>query len=69
MDVWRPCDTVETLAAWAVALERRDGPSRPAASRARPCRSSGAGHAREAIVRGAYVLRDAAGGARKRARC
>jgi transketolase len=27
MDVWRPCDTVESAAAWAAAIERRDGPS------------------------------------------
>ena len=27
MDVWRPCDTVETAVAWTCALERRDGPS------------------------------------------
>jgi len=27
MDVWRPCDTVETAVAWAAAVERRDGPS------------------------------------------
>ena len=27
MDVWRPCDTVETLAAWAAAIERDDGPT------------------------------------------
>src|SRR5574338_1414398 len=27
MDVWRPCDTVETAVAWANAIERRDGPS------------------------------------------
>jgi len=27
MDVWRPCDAVETLAAWIAALERRDGPT------------------------------------------
>jgi len=27
MDVWRPCDTVETLIAWAAAIERRDGPT------------------------------------------
>ena len=27
LDVWRPCDTVETVAAWASAIERRDGPS------------------------------------------
>lgn len=27
MHVWRPADTVETVAAWASAIERRDGPS------------------------------------------
>ena len=27
MDVWRPCDTVETAVAWIGAVERRDGPS------------------------------------------
>jgi transketolase len=27
MDVWRPCDTVETAVAWASALRRRDGPT------------------------------------------
>jgi transketolase len=27
MDVWRPCDTVETAIAWAAALEKGNGPS------------------------------------------
>jgi transketolase len=27
MNVWRPCDTVETAVAWRDALERRDGPT------------------------------------------
>ena len=27
LDVWRPCDTLETLAAWAFAIERRTGPT------------------------------------------
>jgi transketolase len=27
MDVWRPCDTKESLVAWAAAIERRDGPT------------------------------------------
>jgi transketolase len=27
MDVWRPCDTVETVVAWASAVERKTGPS------------------------------------------
>ncbi|MBI3140453.1 MAG: transketolase [Rhodocyclales bacterium] len=27
MDVWRPCDTVETMVAWTQAVEKRTGPS------------------------------------------
>jgi transketolase len=27
MDVWRPCDTKESLVAWAAAIERRNGPT------------------------------------------
>jgi len=27
MDLWRPCDTKESLLAWAAAIERRDGPT------------------------------------------
>jgi transketolase len=27
LDVWRPCDTEESVAAWAAALERADGPT------------------------------------------
>ncbi len=27
MDVWRPADTVESLVAWAAAIERKDGPT------------------------------------------
>lgn len=27
MSVWRPCDTVETMVAWAKAVEKRDGPT------------------------------------------
>ena len=30
MDVWRPCDTVETAVAWTAAIERRHGPIVPA---------------------------------------
>ena len=27
LDVWRPCDTVETAVAWKLALQRHDGPT------------------------------------------
>jgi len=68
MDVWRPCDTVETLVAWAAALERSDGPSSLLLSRqsvpfvAANDRSAGD------IARGGYVFSESAGGsARARA--
>ncbi len=67
LDVWRPCDTLETLAAWASAVGRRDGPSalllsrqnlpyapKPAFDPARPDGALGE------IARGAYVLAEPA---------
>src|SRR5258708_730024 len=60
MDVWRPCDTVETAIAWACAIERKDGPSSLALSRQNvPFVKRAAGAARE-IRRGGYVISDAA---------
>ncbi len=61
MDLWRPCDGVETAAAWGVAIESRDNPT---------CliftRQSVAHQARDAaqvaaIRRGGYVLIDSEG--------
>src|SRR5262249_54824479 len=60
MDLWRPCDTVETAVAWRAAIERADGPTSLALSRQnlpfvkRPPEAEGA------IARGGYVLADAA---------
>jgi transketolase len=39
MDVWRPCDTVETLVAWTSAVEKLTGPT-SCACRGRTCPSS-----------------------------
>jgi transketolase len=61
MDVWRPCDTVETLVAWAAALERNDGPTSLLLSRQAVPFVAGERDA-GAIRRGAYVLSEAAGG-------
>jgi transketolase len=61
MDVWRPCDTVETLVAWAAAIERRDGPSSLLLSRqAVPFLRTSADV--DAVRRGGYVFSEAAGG-------
>jgi len=64
MDVWRPCDTVETLTAWAAAIERRDGPSCLLLSRqAVPFLRTSADA--PAIRRGGYVFSEAPGGAQR----
>jgi transketolase len=59
MDVWRPCDTVETMVAWTRAVERRDGPTSLILSRQNLpfCKRDQAQIA--AIACGGYVLRDA----------
>jgi len=60
MDVWRPCDTVETAVAWACAIERKDGPSSLALSRQNlPFVKRAAGAAAD-IRRGGYVISEAA---------
>ncbi len=61
MDVWRPCDTVETAVAWAVALERKDGPSALALSRQNLPFVKRTPETVAAIRRGGYVLSDAPG--------
>ncbi len=63
MDVWRPCDTVESAVCWAAALERRTGPTALLFSRQNlPFQKRDAAQT-AAIRRGGYVLAEAAGGA------
>ena len=62
MDVWRPCDTVETLTAWAAAIERADGPSCLLLSRQAVPYVAPSERAAGDIARGGYVLSEAAGG-------
>ena len=59
MDVWRPCDTVETTAAWIAAIERRDGPTSLLLSRQNIAFQPRDRAAIDAIRRGGYVLADA----------
>ena len=42
IDVWRPCDTVESAVAWAAALERARRADARCCSRGRTCRSRSA---------------------------
>ena len=64
MDVWRPCDTVETAVAWAHAVERADGPSALALSRQNVPFVRRTPEAIAAIARGGYAVSEAAGAAR-----
>ncbi len=61
LDVWRPCDELETAVAWAEALERRDGPSALFLSRQNLEQCGDRAARAEEIARGGYVLRDADG--------
>ncbi len=62
MDLWRPCDTVETAAAWVAAIERRDGPTCLLFTRQNVPFQPRDGAAIAAIRRGGYVLADWNGG-------
>jgi transketolase len=62
MDVWRPCDTVETLQAWAAAIERSDGPASLLLSRQNLAFVKRSAEQIEQVRRGGYVLSEAAGG-------
>jgi len=62
MDVWRPCDTVESTVAWVRAIERHDGPSILIFSRQNlPFQQRDAGTI-ELIDKGGYILSEAADG-------
>jgi transketolase len=59
MDLWRPCDPVESIVAWAEAISRRDGPSSLLFSRQAVPFVTRSERQVDAIHRGGYVLRDA----------
>jgi transketolase len=61
MDVWRPADTVETMAAWIAAVERKDGPTSLLLSRQNLAFQARDEAATANIRRGGYVLADAPG--------
>ena len=61
MNLWRPCDTVETAVSWKAAIERRDGPSCLVFSRQSLKHQPRSPEQIEAISRGGYILRDCEG--------
>jgi transketolase len=56
LDVWRPCDTVETAIAWKLALERRNGPTALILSRQNLPFVARDATQIKAIERGGYVV-------------
>ena len=60
MDVWRPCDTLETAVAWRAAVERADGPSCLILSRQNLDQHPGDVSRADLAARGGYVLRSTA---------
>ena len=63
MEVWRPCDTVESAVSWVAAVERTDGPSSLIFSR-QNLQFQKRDEAQIANIRkGGYVLSEAAGNA------
>jgi len=58
LDVWRPCDAVETTVAWAMAIERRNGPTSLLLTRQGVPHQQRTTQQVEQIRRGGYVLAD-----------
>jgi transketolase len=61
LDVWRPCDTVESAVAWITAIERREGPTALLLTRQNVPFVARTAEQIEAVRRGGYVLADAIG--------
>ena len=61
MDLWRPCDAVETAAAWGIALENRDGPTCLIFTRQSLAHEARTPAQVADIKRGGYVLIDSDG--------
>jgi transketolase len=64
LDVWRPCDAVETAVAWRCAVERRHGPSALLLTRQALPALVKTASLLPGIERGAYVLHEPAGAPR-----
>jgi transketolase len=62
MHVWRPCDSVETVVAWAAAIERKRGPTSLLFTRQSTPFVKRTPEQLALVRRGGYVLAEAAGG-------
>ena len=59
LDVWRPCDTVETAVAWKSAVEKQNGPTALILSRQGMNLQGRDPQQIENIARGGYILKEA----------
>jgi transketolase len=64
MDVWRPCDTVETMVAWTSGVEKLTGPTSLCLSRQNLPFVKRDAATLEAIKKGGYIISPAKGAAR-----
>jgi transketolase len=62
MNVWRPCDLLETAVAWRVAIERTEGPTSLILSRQNLPHQGDSQMRAEQAARGGYVLADSESG-------
>ena len=58
VDVWRPCDTLESAIAWKSAIERNDGPTCLSMSRQNLTAQAHTKEQLADIAKGAYILSD-----------
>jgi transketolase len=61
IDLWRPCDAVETAVAWGVALDNRDGPTLLVLTRQACVHQAREPNQLANITRGGYVLIESSG--------
>ncbi len=61
MDVWRPCDAVETAVAWKAAIDKKDGPTSLIFSRQNLAHQARTDAQIADIAKGGYVIADCDG--------
>lgn len=61
MNIWRPCDAVESVAAWKSAIEKTDGPSCLMFSRQNTSKEERNNQQVNNIAKGGYILKDSIG--------
>ncbi len=61
MQVWRPCDAVESAVSWKAAIDHREGPSCLVFSRQDLAHQTRSSEQIQAIYKGGYILKDCEG--------